>query len=154
LENLYIFFLTALSIKAFLTIQEENFELFWRIIVLAGITYFGYLYLSHKNTTYTLNALEVMGTSGVFSRKTVRIPLNRITNYESSSTFLERLLGINNVMIDTPGGTGFELSMTRLLKKDSELVVGHLRFLIGQQKIAEAGSNQKLKSLRQKAVSN
>lgn len=42
----------------------------------------------------------------------------------------------------------------RLLKRESDLFVEHLRYLIGQQKIAEAGTNEELRSLRAKAIVN
>ena len=134
--------------------EEENFELLWRSFVLAGAFYLGYLYLIRVTTSYTLNVLEVAGRSGVFSTKVVRIPLNRITNYECKASFFERLLGLNNVMLDTPGGTGYELTMSRLSKRDSDTIVENLRYPMGQQKIAEAGSNEELRSLRKKAIRN
>lgn len=147
-------FIAALSAKLFFTHEQENFELLWRSFVLAGGVYLGYLYLKRVTTSYTLNVLEVVGRIGVFSTQVVRIPLNRITNYECKASFLERLLGLNNVMLDTPGGTGYELTMSRLSKQDSDTVVETLRYLMGQQKIAEAGSNEELRSLRKKAIGN
>jgi len=147
-------FIAALSIKFYFMVDEQHFELLWRSIVSAGVIYLGYLYLMHVTTSYTVNVLEVIGHSGVFSRKVVRIPLNRITNYECRTSFVERVLGLSNVMIDTPGGASFELIMARLLKHDSDNIVEHLRYLMGQQKVSDAGSNVELKSLREQALWN
>lgn len=147
-------FILILLAKLVFMLEQQYFELLWRGIVSAGAAYLAYIFLSHITTSYTVNALEVVGHSGVFSKKVVRIPLNRITNYECKASFLERVIGMNNVMLDTPGGTGYELTMSRLLRRDADLVVGHLRYLMGQQKIAEAGSNKELRTLREKAVVN
>lgn len=149
-----LIFLGILSAKLLFLRELDQFELLWRGMLLAGASYLGYIYLFHVTTCYRLNPLEVVGQSGVFSKKIIRLPLNRITNYECKASFIERILGISNVMLDTPGGAGYELAMYRLPDKDSARIVSNLRYLMGQQKIAEAGSNELLKTFRQKAVAS
>ena len=147
-------FIAILCTKLFFLLEQQNFQLLWRCIVLYGAIQLSYLLLAHLSTSYSVNALEIIGRSGVFSKKSIRIPLNRITNYECNANFIERMLGLNNILIDTPGGTGYELKMARLKKQDSVQIIQHLRYLMGQQKVAEAGSNEELRSIREKSMQN
>jgi uncharacterized membrane protein YdbT with pleckstrin-like domain len=144
-------FLSLLIVKFIFFHEFEVFSAYWRIVVAIGILILGYLYLERITTIYNLNAIELTGREGVFSKTITRIPLNRITNYESQASFIERLLGLNNLLIDTPGGTGFELKLRQLNHIDAENISARLRQLLAQQKIADAGDNQELRSLRQQA---
>lgn len=147
-------FLCALVLKYMLISEMHNFELIWRAGVLAGTSALAYCFLRRMTTTYTINAIEVTGETGILSKKITRIPLNRISNYETFSSFTERILGLTDVLIDTPGGAAFELKLLELDKKDADCVTKVMRELIAQQKIAEAGSNDKLREMRERALAS
>lgn len=131
---------------AYVFIPElANMEFLWRIVLLCGLVPLAYQYIRHVTTSYLLNSIELIKRSGVFSRKISRIPINRITNYDFSASFWDRLIGIGDVMIDTPGGDGFELVLKSISIDDADRVMKFLASFIAQQKIADAGSNQKFK---------
>lgn len=144
-------FLTLLLVKFIFFHEFIAFNAYWRIVVAIGILALGYLYLERITTVYNLNAIELTGREGVFSKSVTRIPLNRITNYESQASFIERILGLNNLLIDTPGGNGFELKLKQLNYTDAENISARLRQLLAQQKIADAGDNRELRTLREQA---
>lgn len=145
---------SLLLIKFTLLLQFSWLEPVWRVGVALAAIGLAYLYLQRITTIYQLNAIELTGKVGVFSKRITRIPLNRITNYESHSSFFERLLGLSNLLIDTPGGASYELTLSQLCHRDAERFSARLRQLIAQQKIADAGSNTELRQLRAQALDN
>ena len=132
-----ILFVVGLVLKFILMTKFEISPLIWRWIVTSGVLYLGYLYARHVTTSYALNPTEVVGRSGLFSRRVIRIPLNRITNYDCHASLIDRLLGLRRVRIDTPGSTGFELVMTRLRKVDADRILGQLANRPFKQELVE-----------------
>jgi len=110
--------------------------------------------LARLTSVYTLNPLEITATVGILSKSSIRIPLNRICNYEVRRTFLERIVGLGDVMIDTPGTSGHELVMAELDKSVIDAMLTQLNTLLAQQKIAEAGDNTELREAREDALEN
>lgn len=70
-------------------------------------------------TTYIITSDEVQRFSGILARRTVIVPLMRITNASANQTFLERILGLANVQIDSAGGDTTEMQFTRILKVEA-----------------------------------
>ena len=150
---IYLFgFGCVLVVKLTLLLELPDLEWPWRMTVLGGALTLLYLFLKRRLTVYRLNAIELIGREGVFTKRVTRIPLNRVTNYDTHASLLDRLLGLNNIFIDTPGGTGYEMALKQLDQYDAQLLSGRLRKLLAQQKIADAGHNQQLRAVRQRAM--
>lgn len=150
---IYLFaFLTILIVKGTYFEVIPFAEALWKIAVLSGAIVIGYQYLQRATSRYVLSPIELVGYTGVFSRRVTRLPLNRITNYDFRASFLERLVGIGDVMVDTPGGAEFELRIRELNREDATAITEGLRDLLARQKIAEAGDDKDLREIRRRAA--
>lgn len=70
-------------------------------------------------TTYIITADEVQRFSGILSRQVTILPLMRITNASANQTFLERLLGLATLRIDSAGGDTAEVEFVQILKVEA-----------------------------------
>jgi uncharacterized membrane protein YdbT with pleckstrin-like domain len=50
---------------------------------------------------------------GIFSRNVMRISYNTISNVSVNQTFLERIFGVGDIFIDTPGGPSAEIVLKK-----------------------------------------
>lgn len=64
-----------------------------------------YHLLSYKFITYTISKDEFTFKRGIFIKKNVHIPYARIQTVDLTSSFLQRIVGISDVTIDTAGGS-------------------------------------------------
>lgn len=145
-------FLTILVAKFIFGSELVAFSLTWKVAVVIGALGIGIAHLKRITTRYSLDAIELVEASGILSRRITRVPLNRITNYQVERSFLERILGIGSLLVDTPGGVGYEIKMRELDSSSISQLESQLGFLIGQQKIAEAAENETLRREREIAL--
>lgn len=74
------------------------------IIVLVGITAL-FQTLSYKHLYYELGPDEFNLYSGIFNKKRVHVPYQRIQSVNQKATLVQRLAGVCTVSIDTAGGS-------------------------------------------------
>ncbi len=55
--------------------------------------------------TLELDDANITFTVGILSTKTAVVPFARLTNVIVTRSFLERILGLGSIIIDTPGGS-------------------------------------------------
>lgn len=63
-------------------------------------------WISWRATHFVLSTDRVISRTGVISKKSLYIPLERIDNVASSQRVIERLLGVGDLMIESAGETG------------------------------------------------
>ena len=90
------------------------------------------VFLRRWTTTFIINREEVQWFSGILSRKAVIVPLERITNAQANQSFLDRILGIVTLQIDSPGGNAKEMVMKRILKSEAIAATEIVRELRGK----------------------
>jgi uncharacterized membrane protein YdbT with pleckstrin-like domain len=81
----------------------------WLIAVGVGILFLAvpaYYHLKQKLVRYTLTETTIEIDRGLISRSTQNIPLRRIQDVTVSSTFLQRLLGFGDVVVDNASEIG------------------------------------------------
>jgi membrane protein YdbS with pleckstrin-like domain/ribosomal protein L40E len=81
----------------------------WLIAVAIGILFLAvpaYFHLKQKMVRYTLTDTTIEIDKGLISRSTQNVPLRRIQDVTVSSTFLQRLLGFGDIVIDNASETG------------------------------------------------
>jgi uncharacterized membrane protein YdbT with pleckstrin-like domain len=65
--------------------------------------------LGHYSTDYALTKTGVVKTRGLLSKDVATIPYGKIQDIRLKKSFLERILGIGNIYIDTAGENGIEM---------------------------------------------
>ncbi len=78
-----------------------------------------FAFLRRWTTTYAINSNEARCVSGILARQGVVAPLLSISNANVNQSFLERLLGLANLQLDTPGGSTREITFARILKSQA-----------------------------------
>lgn len=126
----------------------------WRIALGFTLILLAHSFLKRKTTWYVLDALEIIEHSGIILHKLKRIPLNRITNYETQSRVMEKISGLAELAIDTSGGTGFEMVIREIPREKLKYFMESLSILLGEQKIIDAGSDVALARKRKDALSD
>lgn len=135
-------------------IDQTWFPLIWRPFVLIALIALGYLFLSRITSRYRINPLNASVTRGILSQSTQTAPLNRITNIELRRPFVKRVLGLADLMIDTPGSDEIEIQMTEMELEDAVRFKQVVTELLGRQKIVEAGDDTELRNARERALEN
>ena len=69
---------------------------------------------------YALREHDIAYRSGLYWRKTVMLPFNRIQHVEVSSGPLQRKFGLASLKFFTAGGSGVDLKLDGLIRKDAE----------------------------------
>lgn len=126
----------------------------WRVAVLIGVVVLGYQYLARVTSVYEVTPLEVSTEIGILSKQRDSAPLNRITNFRVERPLIQRLLGQANLLVDTAGGDGVELSLLEMRRPDAERFAKLLSLRLGQQKIVEAGDDEQLRTEREQALAH
>jgi uncharacterized membrane protein YdbT with pleckstrin-like domain len=104
------FFWTILAIAAVVvgyTFTASPFE-----YVIAGVALVGWLilavppFLRWQFTLFVLTTDRLITRSGVFAKTSKEIPLERINNIAFNQSFIERMLGAGDLLIESAGETG------------------------------------------------
>ena len=152
---LFLFAVVLLCFKLLMTYQfgwSEEAALGWRGTVLLGALVLGYQYLARVTSVYEITPLEVTAEVGILSKQRDSAPLNRITNFRVERPFIQRILGQANLLVDTAGGDEVELTLLEMRRNDAEKFAKLLSVRLGQQKIAEAGDDEKLRMEREQEL--
>ena len=75
---------------------------------------------------YALRTHDVAYRSGLFWRKVVVLPFNRVQHVEVSSGPLQRRFGLASLKFYTAGGSGVDLKIDGLLSADAERLRAHI----------------------------
>lgn len=100
--------------------------------------------LSYKNLYYEIGEKEFSVYSGVFSKKRVHIPYQRIQSVNQKATLSQRILGVCTIHIDTAGGSNNKAVVVPYLQNfEAERVRGELfarkQAVINEQNGVRAG---------------
>lgn len=78
---------------------------------LLGILIIIWKELERRSTTYTITDKRVIKEVGILGKSTSSTIYQKITDVSSSQSFIQRMLGIGTVYINTAGGEGPEIIM-------------------------------------------
>lgn len=89
-------------------------------LLIIGIVFLIY-WLAWKNLRYELGPQEFNLYSGVFSKKRMHVPYQRIQSVDTRASLLQRLVGVCTVEVDTAGGSSnAAILVPYLLKSDAQ----------------------------------
>ena len=81
--------------------ELRNFSPYILIVLLVPIFMAGWRYLQTKNKIYELTNERLKTSKGVFNRLTDTLELYRVKDLETQQPFLHRLVGVENIQLDT-----------------------------------------------------
>jgi len=67
--------------------------------------------LERRSTTYTITDRRVIKEVGILGKSTTSTIYQKITDVRTSQSFVQSILGIGNIAVNTAGGEGPELVM-------------------------------------------
>lgn len=102
----------------------------WGCVVLPGVV------LSYYYFQFSLTRRELIITRGVLSRTTRNIPVERIQNISIQQNFLQRLLGIARVHVETAGGADTEGVLEYIATAEAESIRQTIRSYQHEQQVA------------------
>lgn len=109
---------------------------FFVLILIVGLV-IGLQALSYKHLSYEIGDKEFTLYSGVFSKKQVHVPYQRIQSVNQRATLTQRILGICTVHIDTAGGSSNKAVVVPYVQK---AVAEQLRTeLFARKQLVETG---------------
>lgn len=111
------------------------------VILAIIISYaFALLYhlISYKFITYTFSKGELTLKRGVFIKKNVHIPYARIQTVDLTSSFLQRIVGVSDVTIDTAGGSSNARVKIPYVRQTSAEVLRLLVYILKKVALNEA----------------
>ncbi len=73
-------------------------------VIVLGIFFVAIGELFRRQHTYVLTDYRIIERSGLLSVKEISIPWNKIANYTLRQNFLERILGIGTINMESIGG--------------------------------------------------
>ncbi len=103
--------------------NQDMFE--WTFIIIAGIIAIMSLpvtILAYYYFTYYINDRELIIHSGILAKNQRNIPLARVQNVDISQNFLQRILKIAKVKVETAGGSETEGLLEFVSVADSEII--------------------------------
>lgn len=106
-------------------------NIIWKLAVFVGLSLLCYSFLWRLTSKYTISTECVAATIGIFSKNHIRIPLNRIVDYQVITPLLERLLGLGSIHIGTAGDEN--LVMQQVSKGEIEVAVLKLDKLLNKE---------------------
>lgn len=106
----------------------------WLIAVGIGLLFLGvpaFFHLRQKLVRYTLTDTTIEIDRGLISRSTQNVPLRRVQDITVSSTFLQRLLGFGDIVVDNASETGGKVILDNIdsPRKYADLLLEQMRHL-------------------------
>lgn len=106
----------------------------WPIAVVIGILLLlvpGYFHLKQKMVRYSLNETTIEIDKGLISRSTQNVPLRRVQDVTVSASFIQRLLGFGDIVIDNASETGGKVILDNIdsPRKYADLLLDQMRRL-------------------------
>jgi len=81
------------------------------ILFFSGLLFSANVIMSHYSIRYFLTDYRVVKRTGIFTKKIIYVPYDKIQNVRIDKTVTERLIDIGDIYIDTAGGEGAEMVM-------------------------------------------
>ncbi len=107
--------------------------------------------LKYKNFQFKLEEHQLILNSGVLTKDVTNIPLDRIQSVHLHQNFIQRILGITGLKIDTAGSASEELEIPALTKKKAQSLLDRLKGEIVEfQKEAEVSGEHSDMSFSEK----
>ncbi|NOT48184.1 MAG: PH domain-containing protein [Acidobacteria bacterium] len=106
----------------------------WPIAVVIGVLLLlvpAYFHLRQKMVRYSLTETTIEIDKGLISRSTQNVPLRRIQDVTVSSSFIQRLLGFGDIVIDNASETGGKVILDNIdsPRKYADLLLEQMRRL-------------------------
>ncbi|MDE0803211.1 MAG: PH domain-containing protein [Acidimicrobiales bacterium] len=76
------------------------------LVILAGLAYWAARYMDWRTTNFVVTSDRLIYRHGVFTKKGIEIPLERVNNVMFSQTLFERGLGAGDLVIESAGESG------------------------------------------------
>ena len=92
------------------------------IFVIFAFFTFPFILLNYYYFQFLISDEEIIIKSGVFSRQQRNIPLEKIQNVEITRNFLQRLLGLAKITIETAGAAQTEGQLEFITQPDAEMI--------------------------------
>ncbi len=107
------------------------------IIVLAVILllYVIYEIIRVKHQKIIVNQDEVIKEEGIINKKKISVPYHKIDNVRTAQSFIDQILNLFTLQIDTPGEKGIEIVMVDLNGNDFRLVYSKIKEMIKLHRI-------------------
>lgn len=107
--------------------REKLVYIFIGMAVLSGIALL-FSYLSYRKFTFHIDdeKQEFIINKGIFNRTLLTIQLDRIQQVNINQSFLQKIIGVFSLQIDTPGGDSNEVSIKAIDEKIAYSLKEHL----------------------------
>ena len=83
--------------------------------------------LKYRNFRFKLDETQLVLNSGILTKDVMNIPLDRIQSVQMHQNFIQRILGITGLKIDTAGSSSEELEIPALKRKKAESLLELLK---------------------------
>ncbi|MGD9563193.1 MAG: PH domain-containing protein [Pyrinomonadaceae bacterium] len=108
--------------------------IWWLIAVGLGLLFLlvpAYFHLKKKTVRYTLTETTIEIDKGLVSRSTQNVPLRRVQDVTVSSSFMQRLLGFGDIVIDNASETGSKVVLDDIdsPRKYADMLLEQMRHL-------------------------
>jgi putative membrane protein len=113
--------LPAIALPVYFAFSQGSFENWFYIVlsILALVFTVPMIILNYYYFDFSIHPKEISIRSGVFSRRQRNIPVKRIQNVNIEQNFLQRILGIAKVTLETAGNAELEGQLEFVSKKDA-----------------------------------
>jgi uncharacterized membrane protein YdbT with pleckstrin-like domain len=106
----------------------------WLFAILIGILFLAvpaWFHVKKKTVRYTLTDTMIEIDRGLISRSTQNVPLRRVQDVTVSSTFIQRLLGFGDIVVDNASETGGKVVLDDIdsPRKYADLLLEQMRHL-------------------------
>ncbi len=76
------------------------------LLIVASLAWWGARYVDWRSTNFVVTSDRLIYRHGVFTKKGIEIPLDRVNNVMFSQTIFERMLGAGDLVIESAGESG------------------------------------------------
>lgn len=120
--------------------SNEIFSLgFFILMAIILLITFVLAYLHYQKFTFYVHAEEFIIEKGVFSKEKTTVPFERIQSVHINQNFVQRLIGVVGLVVDTAGSAQKELEIAALSKRHADALKV---FLIQQKEKAKIDDDQ------------
>ncbi|VVB98674.1 Bacterial PH domain protein [uncultured archaeon] len=104
------------------------------LALLGALPMYLWIQLVHNSFTYEVGESEIIIREGVITRKTTVIPYSKIQDITSERTFIERMLGIATIEIETAGSSRIasEIKVPGIANKDE--LISEIMLMVDRNK--------------------